>query len=115
MEHLLTIVDSNQQAQTFAALDEAVAYILRQPQATFTIYAPRDVYAAIRKQAIEQENRVDDDSIWNYRMMKGSVTSWGDIDDLNDMIDAVEERIRKRERRLSYGGEKKEYRECGFS
>lgn len=104
----ITLIDSNQQAQTFATLDEAVAYILRHPQATFTIYAPHDVYAAIRKQAIEQENRADDDSIWNYRMMKGSVTSWGDIDDLNDMIDVVEERIRKREQRLNYGGEKKE-------
>ncbi|GAK54715.1 hypothetical protein U14_06003 [Candidatus Moduliflexus flocculans] len=40
-------------------------------------------------------------------MMKGSVTSWSDIDDLNDMIDVVEERIHKREQRLSYGGEKK--------
>lgn len=107
MEHLLTIVDSNQQAQTFAAIGEAVTYILRHPQAMFTIYAPRDVYAAIRKQVFERENREDRDSIYNYRMMKGSVTSWGDIDDLNDMIDVVEERIRKREQRLSYGGEKK--------
>ena len=108
MENLhITVVDGNQQAQAFAAIAEAVAHILRYPQATFTIFAPREAYDAIRKQVFERENHEDYDSIWNYRMMKGSVTSWGDIDDLNDMIDVVEERIRKREQRLSYGGEKK--------
>ena len=106
----ITVVDHNQQAQTFAALDEAVAYILCYPQATFTMYAPREAYDAIRKQVFERENHEDYDSIWNYRLMKGSVTSWSDIDDLNDMIDVVEERIHKREQRLSYGGEKKEGR-----
>lgn len=116
MENIhITVIDGNRQAQSFAALDAAVAHITHAPHETFTIYAPRDVYAAIRKQVVEQANREDYDSIYNYRMMKGSVTSWGDIDDLNDMIDAVEERIRKRERRLSYDGEKKEDRECGFS
>ena len=104
----ITVIDGEQQTQTFAAISEAVAYILRSPQATFTIFAPREVYDAIRKQVFERENRGDYDSIYNYRMMKGSVTSWGDIDDLNDMIEVVEERIHKREQRLSYGGEKKD-------
>lgn len=105
MENLhITVVDGNQQAQTFVAIAEAVAHILRYPQATFTIFAPREAYDAIRKQVFERENHEDYDSIWNYRLMKGSVTSWSDIDDLNDMIDVVEERIHKREQRLSYGG-----------
>ncbi|GAK54724.1 hypothetical protein U14_06012 [Candidatus Moduliflexus flocculans] len=44
MENLnITIVDGNQQAQTFAAIGEAVIYILRYPQATFTVCAPRDM------------------------------------------------------------------------
>ena len=101
----ITVADGNQQAQTFAAIGEAVAHILRYPQATFTISAPREAYDAIRKQVLDQENHEDYESIWNYRMMKGSVSSWGDIDDLNDMIEVVEERIKNREQRLSYGGE----------
>ena len=101
----ITVIDGNQQAQTFAAISEAVAHILRYPQATFTISAPREAYDAIRKQVLDQENHEDYESIWNYRMMKGSVSSWGDIDDLNDMIDVVYARIREREQRLSYGGE----------
>ena len=80
---------------------------MRHPQATFAVYAPRDVYVTIRKQVFERENREDYDSIYNYGTMKGSVTSWGDINDFDDMIEAIEERIRKREQRLSYGGEKK--------
>jgi len=67
----------------------------------------REIYRETCKRLIDQENRGDYDSIWNYRLMKGSVSSWGDIDDLNDMIEVVEERIHKREQRLSYGGEKK--------
>lgn len=108
MYHLLTVVDGNQQAQTFAAISEAVAYVMRYPQAMFTVYAPRDVYTETCKRVMEQENHDDYQSIWNYRMMKGSVSSWGDIDDLNDMIDVVEERIHTRQQRLSYGGETKE-------
>ena len=107
MYHLLTVVDGNQQAQAFATISAAVAYVMRYPQATFTVYASREIYRETCKRLLDQENHEDYDSIYNYRMMKGSVTSWGDIDDLNDMIDVVEERIRKREQRLSYGGEKK--------
>ena len=105
MEHLLTVVDGNQQAQAFALISEAVAYIMRYPQATFTVYASREIYRETCKRLIDQENRGDYDSIYNYRMMKGSVTSWGDMNDINDMIEEAGERIRKREPRLSYGGE----------
>ena len=105
MEHLLTVVDGNQQAQAFAKISEAVAYIMRYPQATFTVYASREIYRETCKRLIDQENRGDYDSIYNYRMMKGSVTSWGDMNDINDMIEEAGERIRKREPRLSYGGE----------
>ena len=54
---------------------------------------------------MDHENREDYASIWRYRMQKGSISSWSDIDDLNDMIDAVYARISERERRLSYGGD----------
>ena len=87
MENLhITVVDGNQQAQTFAAISEAVAYILRYPQAIFSIYAPRDMYVTIRKQVFERENREDYNSIYNYGTMKGSGSSWGDINDFDDMI-----------------------------
>ena len=44
MEHVhITVVDGNQQAQTFTAMSEAVTYILRYPQATFTVCAPHDM------------------------------------------------------------------------
>ncbi len=112
MYHLLTVVDGNQQAQAFATMSEAVAYILRHPQATFTIYAAREIYRETCKRLIDQENREDYDSIYHYGTMKSSITSWGDLNDFDDMIEDSEERIRKRKReceqRLSYGGEQKE-------
>ena len=103
----ITVVDGNQQAQAFAAIDEAVAYILRFPQATFMIYAPRDVHDTICKRVLDQENHEDYDSLLNLHMKKMALTCWSDLDDFNDMIDVVEERIRTRKQRLSYGGEKK--------
>ncbi|GAK54719.1 hypothetical protein U14_06007 [Candidatus Moduliflexus flocculans] len=105
MENLhITVVDSNQQAQTFAAISEAVAYVMRYPQAAFTVYAPRDVYTETCKRVLDQENREDYESIFNLRMKKMAITCWSDLDDFNDMIDVVEERISKRKQRLSYGG-----------
>lgn len=105
MDPLITVCDDKQQRQTFAAIDDAVTYITRAPHATFRIYAPRNVYDAIAKQVFDQENSEDYASIWHYKLQKGSVTSWSDIDDLNDMIDHVEERLSKRKQRLIYGGE----------
>ena len=104
MEHLLTVVDDNQQAQAFAAISAAVAYVMRYPQAAFTVYAPRDVYTETCKRVLEQENHEDYDSLLNLHMKKMALTCWSDLDDFNDMIDVVEERIRTRKQRLSYGG-----------
>ena len=86
MEHLLTVVDDNQQAQAFAAISAAVAYVMRYPQTAFTVYAPRDVYTETCKRVMEQENHEDYNSIYNYGTMKGSGSSWGDINDFDDMI-----------------------------
>ncbi|MDY0093722.1 MAG: hypothetical protein RBT80_13590 [Candidatus Vecturithrix sp.] len=105
MNLTITLLDGNQQTQTFAALDDAIACITHEPRTTFTIYAPRNVYDAIAKQVFDQENREDYESIWGYRMKKMAMTCWSDLDDFNDLIDAAEERIRKRKQRLNYGGE----------
>ena len=100
----ITIVDGNQQAQTFATIGEAVAYVMRYPQATFTVYAPRDVYDALCKRVLDQENHEDYESLVNLHTKKMAITSWSDLDDFNDMIDVAEERIHTRKQRLSYGG-----------
>ncbi len=104
----ITLLDGNQQTQTFTAIDDAIACITHEPQATFTIYAPRNVYDAIAQQVFKQENREDYESLWGYHMKKMAITSWSDLDDFDDMIDVVEERIRKRKQRLNYGGETSE-------
>jgi hypothetical protein len=101
----ITLVDSRQHAQPFATIEQVVSYMRQHPDATFQIYALPEVYDTIRKQFLREENRETCAYLGVIREWKRQISGWSELDDLNETRDRVGERIAKREKRLSYGGE----------
>lgn len=105
IDNPITIVDSNQNVQSFATIERVIAYIRQHPRETFQIYALPECYHTIQKQVLSEENQEDYASLEVIRKWKGQISGWSDLDDLNEMRDRVCERIAEREKRLRYGGE----------
>lgn len=46
----ITLVDGQQNAQSFTTLEQVIGYIRQHPHEAFQIYALREIYENIRKQ-----------------------------------------------------------------
>jgi hypothetical protein len=105
IDNPITLVDSHQHAQSFATMEQVMAYIRQHPHETLQIYALPEVYQTIQEQVLREENREDYASLEAIRTWKRQISGWSELDDLNEMRDRVGERIAEREKRLRYGGE----------
>jgi hypothetical protein len=101
----ILLVDENGHRHTFKTVQSTAQHIRQHKNGWFTVYTAADVFAKIKALTVDIEDAEDHEAIQGYRAWKSEASSWGDVDDLNDMMDSARARIRARAKRLVFGGE----------
>lgn len=93
LSETITLVGASNEPHRFESLKEVVAFIERNPQVQFDCYCGQDVYEAIIQRVQDSRAKEEQRTLASNRAWRNNLSTWGDVDLLDDERDKSYERL----------------------